>query len=172
MSFWDTITEWLEPAWDFVMGTEEWESGDLVGYTGGIRGFLDPAADFFASDARMAEFLKSGAQAYLSGAGTPQQQQQRAGIRVPDIGSAPSPASAAMSSARNPVGLSNPDIQSAIRNLAGGKAVNPKMQEITRPFMTAQQGRRTIGTASPAMPRVSPTAAATVRTAAKEVDLT
>jgi len=170
MSLWNTIVDFIEPAWDFVMGTEEWESGDLVGFSGGVRGFLDPAADFFGSDASMSQFLKSGAKYYLDS-------QEKGGpmgaskMKVADIGSAPSSAAAALAAARNPVGLRNPDVQAAIRATAGRTNFNPQLNEISKQYLTKRQGQMTLGVGSPSLGRVTPTSAAPVRTAAKEVEL-
>ena len=171
MSLWNAIVDFIEPAWDFVMGTEEWESGDLVGFSGGVRGFLDPAADFFGSDASMSQFLKSGAKYYLDSQEKGGPMGKASKMKVADIGSAPSSAAAALAAARNPVGLRNPDVQAAIRATAGRTNFNPQLNEISKQYLTKRQGQMTLGVGSPSLGRVTPTSAAPVRTAAKEVEL-
>ena len=176
MSFWDTITNFVEPAWDFVMGTEEWESGDLVGFSGGLRGFLDPVADFFASDSRMFDvagnFIGSGAEAYLKS------QKEEGPFQAPQIQapkitrSASTVGVAALASLRNPVGVNNPDVRAAMQRLAQRTNVNPDMQSISQQYMTKRQGSRTIGLESSALPRVRTAPAASVRTTStQEVSL-
>ena len=168
MSFWDTITGFVEPAWDFVMGTEEWESGDLVGFSGGLRGFLDPVADFFASDSRMFDvagnLLSSGAKYYLEsqkGDGPFKQTE----VKAPKITrSASTVGVAGLAALRNPVGVNNPDVRAAMQRLAQRTNVNPQMQSISQQYMTKRQGSRTMGLESSSLARVKTAPAASVRT--------
>jgi len=168
MGFWDTITDFVEPAWNFVMGTEEWESGDLVGFSGGLRGFLDPAADFFASDSRMFDvagnLLSSGAKYYLESQKGDGPFKQTA-VQAPKITRAASTVSVAgLAALRNPVGVNNPDVRAAMQRLSQRTNVNPDMQRISQQYMTKRQGARTMDVGSPGLPRVRTATPASVRT--------
>ena len=172
MGLLDIIEGYVEPAWDFVMGTEEWESGDLVGFSGGLRGFLDPAADFFASDSRMFDvagnLLSSGAKAYLKSQkeGGPFKQTE---VKAPKITRAASTVNVAgLASLKNPVGVNNPDVRAAMQRLAQRTNFNPDMQRISQQYMTKRQGARTMDVGSPSLPRVRTATPASVRTQSKQ----
>ena len=81
------------------------------------------------------------------------------------------PSQVTPSQVRNPIGLNNAQVQSAMRRMSQRTNVNPQLQRIVDANMTTRQGRRTIGLGSSSMPRVTPAAPAAVRktTATTEV---
>ena len=178
MSLWDTIVEYADIAWDYLVGVEQFtdEGGDYsIGYEGGVMGFLDSAFDSSTGSSTILDsagnLIRSGAKAYLKYQEEGEPTGKASKMKVADIGSAPSAAAAALAAARNPIGLRNPDIQAAIRATAGRTNFNPQLNEISRQYLTKRQGQLTLGVGSPSLQRVAPTTAAPVRTAAKEVEL-
>jgi hypothetical protein len=178
MSLWNAIVEYADKAWDYLVGVEQFtdEGGDYsIGYEGGVMGFLDSAFDSSTGSSTILDsagnLIRSGAKAYLKYQEEGEPTDKASKRKVADIGNAPSTAAAALAAARNPIGLRNPDIQAAIRATAGRTNFNPQLNEISRQYLTKRQGQLTLGVGSPSMQRVTPTSAAPVRTAAKEVEL-
>tara|TARA_X000001388_G_scaffold77326_1_gene77629 strand:+ start:810 stop:1322 length:513 start_codon:yes stop_codon:yes gene_type:complete len=72
---------------------------------------------------------------------------------------------------RNPVGLSNPDIQSAIRRFSERTHGNRDMARLANDVAvrrTLAQGRKTVTTPTPQLPKAKKVAPATVRKEAKD----
>ena len=78
------------------------------------------------------------------------------------------PTTAARTQPRNPIGLNNPAVRSAVQRMQTRNNFSPQLQRIVEANMTARQGRRTIGVGSTQLARVTPVAAASVRKVAKE----
>lgn len=161
MSLWKTVTGFVEDAVDigadFLLGAD---IGSPHGTTRG-GGFLDDAMSFgsklFGSD-----IVKTGAQMFIDSQGKPTFQAPT--IEAPKIARSASTVSVAgLASLRNPVGVSNPQVQTAMRRMSQRTNINPQLQRIVDANMTTRQGRRTIGLGSSSMPRVTPTAPAAVR---------
>lgn len=179
MSFWDTITEYADKAWDFVVGVEQFtdDGGDYsIGYEGGVMGFLDSAFDYSTGSSTILDtvgsFVGSGAKAYLKsqkGDGPIKQTQRQA----PKITRAASTVNVAgLASLRNPVGVNNPDVRAAMQRLSQRTNINSDMQSISQQYMTKRQGSRTMGLESSSLPRVRTAPAASVRTTStQEVSL-
>lgn len=179
MDFWDTIVNYADKAWDFLVGVEQFtdEGGDYsIGYEGGVMGFLDSAFDYSTGSSTILDaagsFIGSGAKAYLKSQkdGGPFNAPQ---IKAPKITrSASTVGVAGLAALRNPVGVNNPDVRAAMQRLAQRTNVNPDMQSISQQYMTKRQGSRTIGLESSALPRVRTAPAASVRTTStQEVSL-
>ena len=173
MSFWDTVTDYAKDAAEFIMGTKEYESGDFTGeYTGGLAlgnvyEFGKTAYGYVDSflDSELGSVVKSGAKAYVASqdkdARRPFQAPQ---LEMPNIKRSASTVSVAgLAALRNPVGVNNPQVQTAIRRISGRNNFNPQIQRIMQQNMTARQGRRTLGVGSASLPRVAVTPAAAVR---------
>jgi hypothetical protein len=78
------------------------------------------------------------------------------------------PTTAARAQPRNPIGLNNPAVRSAVQRMQTRNNFSPQLQRIVEANMTARQGRRTIGVGSTQLARVTPIKAASVRKVAKE----
>lgn len=160
MSLWKTVTGFVEDAAEFVMGTKEFESGDFTGeYTGGLGlgNLYEAGKSFLGSD-----LVKTGAQYLLDSQEKPTFQAPT--IEAPKIARSASTVSVAgLASLRNPVGVSNPQVQTAMRRMSQRTNISPQLQRIVDANMTTRQGRRTIGLGATTMPRVAPTAPAAVR---------
>jgi len=175
MSLWNAIVDFIEPAWNWITDSSISDLPDELLYTQGMSGSspiqtaIDYGTGFFGSD--LGSLVKSGAKYYLESQEKGGPMGKASKMKVADIGSAPSSAAAALAAARNPVGLRNPDVQAAIRATAGRTNFNPQLNEISKQYLTKRQGQLTLGVGSPSLGRVTPTSAAPVRTAAKEVEL-
>lgn len=160
MSLWKTVTGFVEDAAEFVMGAKDYESGDFTGtYTGGLGlgNLYEAGKSFLGSD-----IVKTGAQYLLDSQERPTFQAPT--IEAPKIARSASTVSVAgLASLRNPVGVSNPQVQTAMRRMSQRTNFNPQLQRIVDANMTTRQGRRTIGLGSSSMPRVTPAAPAAVR---------
>lgn len=181
MDFFDTVFNWVSntagEAVDWLFGTDSGLSDlpDELAYTQGMSGSspiqtaIDYGTGFFGSDS----IFKAGAKlagAYLSGTGDPQKKRDPKDYLL-NIGQE-GPRTQGMSSGRvSTVGGNNPQIQNAIRQLANRTNINPQTADISRVFLTARQGQRTMGVGSASLARVTPISPADVRTAGKEVDL-
>ncbi len=179
MDFWDTIVNYADKAWDFLVGVEQFtdEGGDYsIGYEGGVMGFLDSAFDYSTGSSTILDaagnFIGSGVKAY-SKSKKEEGFFQAPQIKAPKITrSASTVGVAGLAALRNPVGVNNPDVRAAMQRLAQRTNVNPDMQSISQNYMTKRQGSRTIGLESSALPRVRTAPAASVRTTStQEVSL-
>jgi len=163
MSLWKTVTGFVEDAAEFVMGTAQYteEGGEdiFIGYSGGLGlgNLWEAGKSFLGSD-----IVKTGAQYFLDSQDKPTFQAPT--IEPPKIARSASTVSVAgLASLRNPVGVNNPQVQTAMRRMSQRTNINPQLQRIVDANMTTRQGRRTIGLGATTMPRVSPTAPAAVR---------
>ena len=160
MSLWDTVTGFVGDAAEFVMGAKDYESGDFTGtYTGGLElgNLYEAGKSFLGSD-----IVQKGAQYFLDSQEKPTFQAPT--IEPPKISRTASTVSVAgLASLRNPVGVNNAQVQTAMRRMSQRTNINPQLQRIVDANMTTRQGRRTIGLGSSSMPRVAPTAPAAVR---------
>lgn len=171
MDFWDTIVDYADKAWDFIVGVEQFtdDGGDYsIGYEGGVMGFLDSAFDYSTGSSTILDtvgsFVGSGAKAYLKS------QKEDGAFQAPQIKapkitrSASTVGVAGLAALRNPVGVNNPDVRAAMQRLAQRTNVNPQMQNISQQYMTKRQGARTMDVGSPGLPRVRTATPASVRT--------
>jgi len=186
MSFWDTIVEYADKAWDWggdlvgegadwLVGVEQFtdEGGDYsIGYEGGVMGFLDSAFDYSTGSSTILDaagnIIGSGARAYLQSqkGGGPFQTPQ---IKAPKITRSASTVNVAgLSSLNNPIGVNNPDVRAAMQRLSQRTNVNPQMQSISQQYMTKRQGAKTMGLESSSLARVRTAPAASVRTESKQ----
>ena len=173
MNFWNTVTDYAKDAAEFIMGTKEYEGDDFTGeYTGGLAlgnvyEFGKTAYGYVDSflDSELGSVVKSGAKAYVASqdkdARRPFQAPQLKLPKIERTASTVRPVS--LSALRNPVGVNNPQVQTAIRRISGRNNFNPQIQRIMQQNMTARQGRRTVGVGSASLPRVAVTPAAAVR---------
>lgn len=153
MSFsFGNIGSWLDGAVDFVLGEKEYESGDVVGRSGG---FLDLA--------------KSGAKAYsaMSESDEDKEAFQATKFERPQLqrfrGRAPD---ARLSNIANPVGLQNARIETAIRKFMNRQSSNSHMSRMQQDISVARnirQGRKTTGLEAPKIPAVAGMKIAPVR---------
>lgn len=173
MSFWNTVTDYAKDAAEFIMGTKttDFATGE-VDYVGGLQlgdvyefgktayGYVD---SFLSSE--LGSAVKSGAKAYVAS----QQKDARRPFQAPQIEmpnikrSASTVSVAGLAALRNPVGVNNPQVQTAIRRMSSRNNFNPQLQRIMQQNMTARQGRRTLGVGSASLPRVAVAPAAAVR---------
>ena len=152
-----TITEFIEPAVEFFAGEKEYESGDVVGRSGG---FLD--------------FAKTGLQAYKAMTDDDDDREafQAVQYREPQItryrGRA---APGGLTQGVTPVGMRNPDVQTLVRNLMQRNYSNRQMARLQQDYAirrTIPQGKRTMAVEAARLPSVQEMAPATVRKEAKE----
>ena len=141
---------------DFLLGDKEYESGDVVGRSGG---FLDT--------------LRGGLKKTMEqGEAREEQQQQQRHRQQPASGVSSKPAfQAERKRLSNPL-LTNAFAQRAFRNLSSRAYANPEMNSIGRELrvtLTRRQGQRTIGVEPARAPKVTKTAAANVRKEPKAV---
>ena len=141
---------------DFLLGDKEYESGDVVGRSGG---FLDT--------------LRGGLKKTMEqGEAREEQQQQLRHRQQPASGVSSKPAfQAERTRLANPL-LNNAYAQRAFRNLSSRAYANPEMNSIGRELrvtLTRRQGQRTIGVEPARAPKVTKTAAANVRKEPKAV---
>ena len=149
-----TITSWIEPAIDFIAGEKEYESGDVVGRSGG---FLE-------------NIVKPGAEAYVAMTGKDDDREtfQAVQYKEPKItrytGRAARgdlPAGGVM-----PVGMRSPEIQTLVRNLMQRSYSNAQMSRIQQDYgirRTSPQGKRTLAVEAARIPSVAEMAPAAVR---------
>lgn len=149
-----TISSWIEPAVDFIAGEKEYESGDVVGRSGG---FLE-------------NIVKPGAKAYvaMTEKGDDREAFQAVQYKEPKItrytgraarGDLPAGGIA-------PVGMRNPEIQTLVRNLMQRQYANPQMSRIQQDFgvrRTIPQGKRTLAVEAARIPSATETTIAAVR---------
>ena len=172
MDFWDTVTDFASGAWDAIEAGYDWlvgtdsGMGEDYGTPGALSTLYGYGESFLGSD--LGSLVSSGAKAYLKS----QEKEgpfSRPEIKAPKITrSASTVGVAALASLRNPVGMTNPDIQNAMRRLSQRTNVNPQMQSISQQYMTKRQGATTMGLGSPSLARVRTAPAASVRTESKQ----
>ncbi len=178
MGLWNTVTSFVEDAVDFGSdffgGSDILDLPDELQYTQGMSGssFIGSVVDYGSSflGGDLGSLIKTGASMYLKSQEKPtftNPQFQRPDI----IRGRMQPSQVTPSQVRNPVGLNNAQVQSAMRRMSQRTNTSPQLQRIVDANMTARQGRRTIGLGSTGMPRVAPVAPAAVRktTATTEV---
>lgn len=168
MDFFDTVFNWVSDtageAVDWLFGTDSGMGEDYG--TPGVLSNLYGYGESFLGDSP----IKTIAGMYLSGTGDPQKKRDPKDYLL-NIGQE-GPRTQGMSAGRvSTVGGNNPQIQNAIRQLANRTNINPQTADISRVFLTARQGQRTMGVGSASLARVTPISPAAVRTAGKEVDL-
>ena len=156
LKFPDLIKSTIEFGADFLLGDKEYESGDVVGRSGG---FLDK--------------LRGGLKKTMEqGEARGEQQQQLRHRQQPASGVSSQPAfQAERTRLANPL-LNNPYAQRALRNLSSRAYANPEMNSIGRELrvaMTRRQGQRTIGVEPARAPRVQAAKLASVRKEPKAV---
>jgi hypothetical protein len=181
-SFWDTVTDYASDAIDigadFFLGDEVLDpGGNLTGdREGGLfsdiydfgRGVYNIGESFLGSD--VGSLVKKGANMYLDAnrREDPTLQSKARMERPRLIRGSNQPTTAARTQPRNPIGLNNPAVRSAVQRMQTRNNFSPQLQRIVEANMTARQGRRTIGVGSTQLARVTPIKAASVRKVAKE----
>tara|TARA_R100000388_G_scaffold91159_1_gene73037 strand:- start:304 stop:858 length:555 start_codon:yes stop_codon:yes gene_type:complete len=180
-SFWDTVTDYAKDAIDigadFFLGDEVLDpGGNLTGdREGGLfsdiydfgRGVYNIGESFLGSD--VGSLVKKGANMYLDSQREPTLRRDTRKMERPRlIRGSNQPTTAARTQPRNPIGLNNPAVRSAVQRMQTRNNFSPQLQRIVEANMTARQGRRTIGVGSTQLARVTPVAAASVRKVAKE----
>jgi len=174
-NFWDTVTDYAKDAVDFgadfLLGEKDYESGDFTGdRTGGLfsdiydfgKGAYDMANSFLGSD--VGTLVKKGANMYLDSRKTDDPVFKNPRMQRPKlIRGTNQSTTASRTQPRNPVGLNNPAVRSAVQRMQSRNNFSPQLQRIVETNMTARQGRRTIGVGSSQLARVSPAPAAAVR---------
>lgn len=172
MGFWDTITNFVEPAWNWITDSSISDLPDELLYTQGMSGSspiqtaIDYGTGFFGSD--LGSLVSSGAKAYLKSQKEDGPFKQTA-VQAPKITRTASTVSVAgLAALRNPVGVNNPDVRTAMQRLSQRTNVNPDMQRISQQYMTKRQGARTMDVGSPGLPRVRTAPPASVRTQSKQ----
>jgi len=169
MSFWDSIGSFFTGVTDTVGNIGNWlfgtdsGMGEDYGTSGVISDIFGYGNSFLSSPAGKL------ATSYLTGSDDKKKKSPQDYL-LP-IGAGPGATTAARSAAPRFVGENNQAFRNAVNRLASRTNLNPQTADIARTYLTVQQGRRTLGTPSPTMARVTPTAAASVRTASKEVDI-
>lgn len=181
-SFWDTVTDYAKDAIDigadFFLGEEIIDPTDgMIDREGGLfsdiydfgKGVYDMGESFLGSD--VGSLVKKGANMYLDANkrnNNPTLQSKARMERPRLIRGSNQPTTAARTQPRNPIGLNNPAVRSAVQRMQTRNNFSPQLQRIVEANMTARQGRRTIGVGSTQLARVTPVAAASVRKVAKE----
>ena len=175
--FWDTVSGYVGDAADFLLGNQMGSPHGTTGKTGVLEDVYEfgktvygYADSFLSSD--VGQFVKEGAKAYIASRDEEDGKRlfQAPQIEAPNIKRSASTVSVAgLAALRNPVGVNNPQVQTAIRRMSSRNNFNPQLQKIMQQNMTARQGRRTLGVGSASLPRVAVTPAAAVRKEATTV---
>jgi len=174
-NFWDTVTDYAKDAMDFgsefLFGEEIIDPVDsMISREGGLfsdiydfgKGAYDMANSFLGSD--VGSLVKTGANMYLDSRKTDDPVFKNTRMQRPKlIRGTNQSTTASRTQPRNPVGLNNPAVRSAVQRMQSRNNFSPQLQRIVEANMTARQGRRTIGVGSSQLPRVRPTSAAAVR---------
>lgn len=152
-SFFNSLSNFVEPAVEFLFGEKEYESGDVVGRSGG---FLGTAASAYLSSQKDAQDYSPDLPKYqrVSGSGPAR------GIAV--------------GQAQNMIGLNRPDMQVALRRFMREYSSNNQTNKFFDQYRTERTlgtGRKTLGVAAAQIPEVTETSAAPVRTEAKKVEV-
>lgn len=165
MDFWDTITDFVEPAWDWLVGTDS-GMGEDYGTAGALSTLYGYGESFLGSG--VGDLVSKGAKAYLKS------QKEEGPFQTPEIKapkitrSASTVNVAGLASLKNSIGVNNPDVRAAMQRLSQRTNVNPQMQSISQQYMTKRQGARTMGLESSSLARVKTAPAASVRTESKQ----
>jgi len=163
MSLWDSIAGFFGSIGDTVGDVVDWfvgtdsgmgEDYGTPGVLGNIYGYADSFLGSSASDA-VGKLLGGS------------KDKQDAGPKVLPLGAAPGAATIAAGQARF-VGQNNTAFRNAVRALSNRANVNPDTARLAGMYLTKRQGQQTIGLGSPAMARVTPASAASVRTESKQ----
>ena len=170
-NFWDTVSGYVGDAADFLLGNQMGSPHGTTGKTGVLEDVYEfgktvygYADSFLSSD--LGQLAKKGAKAYIASRDEEDSKRlfQAPQIEAPNIKRSASTVSVAgLAALRNPVGVNNPQVQTAIRRMSSRNNFNPQLQRIMQQNMTARQGRRTLGVGSASLPRVAVTPAAAVR---------
>ena len=153
--FFNTVTEYLDPVADFLLGEKEYESGDVVG----------PRSGGFLSD-----LVTGGAKAYVAMSDSDKDREafQAPEYKEPRIRrfTGRAPTSPGQTPPTQLLGAADPRVQRMLRNLPNRVYANQQMNRLgrdTRVAMNRRQGQRTIGLERPTTPQVKEAAPAQVR---------
>jgi len=151
------IGDWIDEAVGWVSSGEDSYNDDYGGSPKSDSG------DIFG-------FIQKGARAYTAMTDKDDDREAFQSVRrtPPKITrySGQAPRAAGLEGLRNPVGLRNPDVASALRKFINRTSANPHMGRIQSNIMVnrnIQQGRRTVGIESPKPPKATKVKPATVR---------
>lgn len=159
-NFFKTITDYIDPVVDFLAGEKEYESGDVVGRSGG---FLE-------------KIVKPGAEAYVA---MTQKDDDREAFQAPEYTppkitrfSGRAPVSPGQQPAAQVLGATDARVQRMYRNLRNRTYANADMSRISQDLkvaMTKRQGARTLGVEPARVPQAQEAAPAAVRKHEKDV---
>lgn len=159
--FFNTVTDYLDPVADFLLGEKEYESGDVVG----------PRSGGFLSD-----LVGKGAKAYVAMTDSDEDREafQAPEYKEPRIRrfTGRAPTSPGQTPPAQLLGAADPRVQRMLRNLPNRVYANQQMNRLGRDMrvaMNRRQGQRTIGLERPTTPQVKEAAPAQVRKHAKDV---
>lgn len=159
--FFNTVTDYLDPVADFLLGEKEYESGDVVG----------PRSGGFLSD-----LVGKGAKAYVAMTDSDEDREafQAPEYKEPRIRrfTGRAPTSPGQTPSAQLLGAADPRVQRMLRNLPNRVYANPQMNRLGRDMrvaMNRRQGQRTIGLERPTTPQVKEAAPAQVRKHAQDV---
>ena len=152
-----SIGDWLDEAVGWVSGGEDSYHDDYGGSPKSDSG------DIFG-------FIQKGAKAYTAMTDRDDDREAFQSVRrtPPKITrySGQAPRAAGLEGLRNPVGLRNPDITSALQKFINRTSANPHMGRMQNNIMVnrnIRQGRRTVGLETPKLPTATKAKPATVR---------
>lgn len=159
--FFNTVTDYLDPVADFLLGEKEYESGDVVG----------PRSGGFLSD-----LVGKGAKAYVAMTDSDEDREafQAPEYKEPRIRrfTGRAPTSPGQTPPAQLLGAADPRVQRMLRNLPNRVYANQQMNRLGRDMrvaMNRRQGQRTIGLERPTTPQVKEAAPAQVRKHAQDV---
>lgn len=154
-----SIGDWLDEAVGWVSGGEENTDETYLLHK-----------DEGSSSGDIFGFIQKGAKAYTAMTDKDDDREAFQSVQhtAPKITrySGQAPRAAGLEALRNPVGLRNPDVASALRKFINRTSANPHMGRIQSNIMVnrnIQQGRRTVAIESPKSPRATKVKPATVR---------
>ena len=158
--FFKTITDYIDPVVDFLVGEKEYESGDVVGRSGG---FLE-------------KIVKPGAEAYVAMTASDKDKEAFTAptYKEPRIRrfSGQAPRAAGQTSPLQILGASDPRVNKFLKNFTQKAYANADMNRLSRDLrvaMNRRQGQRTIGLEPARQPVVKEAAPAQVRRHEKDV---
>lgn len=163
-NFFGSIESSVGKVGDWLFGTDG-GMGEDYGTSGVISDIFGYGDSFLSSSSPAGKLAAS----YLTG--TEDKNKRKPEDFLINIGAGPGAVTAARTASPRFIGENNQAFRNAVNRLSSRTNLNPQTSDIARTYLTVQQGRRTLGTPSPTMARVSPTKPAAVRTASKEVDI-
>lgn len=163
--FFNTVTEYLDPALDFLLGEDVYDDDAL-----------NVASKKSRSGGFLSDLVSGGAKAYvaMTDSDTDREAFQAPEYKEPRIRrfTGKAPTSPGQTAAPPILGAADVRVQRMLRNLPNRVYANPQMNRLGRDMrvaMNRRQGQRTIGLERPTTPQVKEAAPAQVRKHAKDV---